>query len=233
MKQVKLFSALLSVSALQVGCANMSAQRPVQEVYNTASLQGVYPEGTAFVSNWGVPVGQGWTQKVASTPQQPMVKAAPMVTMVDTDGDGIADDKDKCPRTKAGISVNGYGCANTEKASVRLEVQFAPGSTNLTGSSSDEIKKIADFMKEFAGTQIEIDGHTDNTGSAELNRTLSQKRAETVMNELVKNHGIPAGRLTAKGFGPDQPVADNKTAAGRARNRRVVAEITAEVEKKK
>ena len=65
-----------------------------------------------------------------------------------------------------------------------------------------------------------IEGHTDNTGKAELNLALSEKRAQSIRDEIVKR-GIDSGRMETKGFGPSKPIADNKTAAGRTQNRRV------------
>lgn len=67
---------------------------------------------------------------------------------------------------------------------------------------------------------MEVAGHTDNRGTAQLNRDLSQRRAESVMRYLVSK-GANAANLSARGYGPDSPVADNKTSAGRAENRRV------------
>ena len=68
--------------------------------------------------------------------------------------------------------------------------------------------------------KVEVDGHTDNTGSASVNARLSKQRAEAVRQYLIE-HGVPEDRLTAKGYGPSKPIASNKTAEGRAQNRRV------------
>jgi OOP family OmpA-OmpF porin len=72
--------------------------------------------------------------------------------------------------------------------------------------------------------RIEVQGHTDAVGSAPFNLKLSQARAESVREYLV-THGVPAEELSAKGYGKTQPIADNKTAAGRAQNRRVVMSV--------
>jgi outer membrane protein OmpA-like peptidoglycan-associated protein len=75
-------------------------------------------------------------------------------------------------------------------------------------------------LKEHTSVRLQIEGHTDNAGPAEQNRTLSQQRADAVRQYMI-DKGIDGSRLTAVGFGPDKPVADNKTPDGRAKNRRV------------
>ncbi|HRH91274.1 MAG TPA: OmpA family protein, partial [Agitococcus sp.] len=75
---------------------------------------------------------------------------------------------------------------------------------------------------------ITIEGHTDSSGNPAKNKTLSQERATAVMNMLIAEYGIPAARVTAIGYGSSKPVADNKTAEGKAKNRRVIAVLTAE-----
>jgi len=225
----------LSLLAL-AGCS--TTDRKIQEVYNSAPEFGVYPAGTEFVSNWGVPVGRGFAKTAATAKANPAVSTAPATTaavaaVVDTDGDGVSDDKDKCNSTAAKVAVNAYGCALTEKASIRLQVQFAPGSTNLDKASTAEVEKLAQFLTEFPQTKVEIAGHTDKTGSAAVNRALSTKRASAVVTALTSKYGIPQERLVAKGYGPDQPVAANTSAEGRSQNRRVVAEVTAVTEVKK
>lgn len=146
--------SLVSAIALMtlVGCSTTT--RNVQEVFNTAPLFNTYPAGTEFVSNWGVPVGRGMTAKVAapalsSTPAAAQPAAVAAAPATDTDGDGVADSKDKCANTTANTVVNAYGCAKTEKASIRLQVQFAPGSTTLDASSQAEVKKLGEFLAEF------------------------------------------------------------------------------------
>ena len=78
--------------------------------------------------------------------------------------------------------------------------------------------------RDNPATRLEIQGHTDNTGSLVLNNRLSQSRADLVVEYLTKN-GIDRGRLIAKGYGPSLPVADNTTNEGRAQNRRVVMKV--------
>jgi len=79
---------------------------------------------------------------------------------------------------------------------------------------------MAESLREWPEVKLEISGHTDNMGKADYNRDLSRQRAETVRMYMI-NKGVAEDRLTAVGYGPDKPIADNKTANGRAQNRRV------------
>ncbi len=169
-------------------------------------------------------------EEEASTTQAPA--AVTTVAKKDTDGDGVVDEDDKCPQTAAGVAVNAFGCAQTEKASVKLNIEFATGKSVVDAKYDSEIQMLAEFMKKFPQTHIEIAGHSDNVGKAAANTALSQKRADAVKAALVKA-GVSADRLAAKGYGPTQPIADNKTKEGQALNRRVMAEISVTTEKKK
>lgn len=88
------------------------------------------------------------------------------------------------------------------------------------------MKQIAKVVTEAPGFHVQVDGHTDNVGNAEANKKLSQARAEAVVKYLVEKKGVDAKRLSAKGWGDTQPIADNKTAKGRGQNRRVDFTVT-------
>ena len=90
----------------------------------------------------------------------------------------------------------------------------------LQQRSASELQKIVRFLNENPGIRVQISGHTDNSGAADYNRQLSEKRALSVYNYLVKS-GVDKKRLTTKGFGPDKPVASNDTDEGRQQNRRI------------
>jgi outer membrane protein OmpA-like peptidoglycan-associated protein len=105
-------------------------------------------------------------------------------------------------------------------------ILFATGKSDLNASSKAALNKFANSLKETPETDVTIYGHTDNTGSKEVNVQLSKNRAAAVASFLNSN-GIPTDRMTTEGKAFDEPVADNATAEGRAKNRRVEIYITA------
>ncbi|MCC6559321.1 MAG: OmpA family protein [Polyangiaceae bacterium] len=146
----------------------------------------------------------------------------------DRDGDTIRDDQDACPdeKGKPDPDPKKNGCPVavrvTEKEIVILQqVQFDTAKATIKKVSDPLLDEVAGVLKEHPEiTKIEVQGHTDNRGPARLNEKLSQDRADAVMAALVKR-GVDQGRLTAKGYGPNVPIADNKTDEGRQKNRRV------------
>jgi OOP family OmpA-OmpF porin len=112
-----------------------------------------------------------------------------------------------------------------EKVTITLNVQFDTNKAVIKEKYNDDIKKVADFMKEFPDTTAEIGGHTDNIASAAYNQKLSEKRANSVRQYLIDKFGIDGSRLTAVGYGLTKPVAGNDTEEGRQQNRRVEAVI--------
>jgi OOP family OmpA-OmpF porin len=114
-----------------------------------------------------------------------------------------------------------------EKVTISLNVEFDTNKAIVKDEYSDEIKKVADFMKEFPDTTAEIGGHTDNVASAAYNQKLSEKRANSVRQYIIDKFGIDGSRLTAAGYGLTKPIADNGTEEGRQKNRRVEAVMEA------
>jgi outer membrane protein OmpA-like peptidoglycan-associated protein len=142
----------------------------------------------------------------------------------DADGDGVTDDKDRCPNTPAGVKVDAEGCQvlfePTRKVLILEGVNFETGKAQLTPESQTILDGVAASLVANDAIKVQVGGHTDNTGSAAVNKRLSKARAEAVRVYLISK-GVAAVRLTAVGFGPSKPIASNKTAAGRAQNRRV------------
>ncbi|PKV63609.1 OmpA family protein [Pontibacter ramchanderi] len=128
--------------------------------------------------------------------------------------------------------------ANVERVGEGIRVNFDSGilfavnSAELSATAKKDIAKLAETLKKYDGTNIIIEGHTDNTGSRELNQGLSERRAQSVAN-YARTLGVEASRMQAKGYAFDQPIADNTTAEGRQQNRRVEVIIVANEELKK
>jgi|TARA_B100002003_G_scaffold250000_1_gene287859 outer membrane protein OmpA-like peptidoglycan-associated protein len=99
-------------------------------------------------------------------------------------------------------------------------ILFDVDRATLQPGSGEVLDTIASIMSAQPGLRLEVQGHTDSTGTAERNRTLSQERAAAVVS-VLQLYGVDASRLEARGFGPDQPIGDNSTENGRQRNRRV------------
>jgi outer membrane protein OmpA-like peptidoglycan-associated protein len=142
----------------------------------------------------------------------------------DTDGDKIADAKDICPATPNGQAVDENGCPilfQRGERSVTLQgVTFATGKATLTPESEAVLKDAAQQLAANPEIRVQVSGYTDNTGSRATNVRISKDRAAAVERFLEAN-GVSPAQVTSKGFGPDKPVASNKTAEGRAKNRRV------------
>ena len=142
----------------------------------------------------------------------------------DEDRDGVCDGVDKCPGTAAGRKVDAVGCEELfvpERGDLVLEgVTFENDSAQLKPESAATLDSVAASLLAWPEVRVEVEGHTDSTGSDAYNQKLSQKRAESVRDYLVAK-GVDASRLSAKGYGEAEPIADNKSEDGRARNRRV------------
>jgi OOP family OmpA-OmpF porin len=145
---------------------------------------------------------------------------------IDSDGDGVPDNLDKCPGTPKGVPVNDSGCpiAGVEVAGdewfVRGQVLFDTNRATIKPEAAEVLLGVANFLTKNQQYMVEIQGNTDSTGPLDWNMKLSTMRAEAVKSYLVTN-GVAAERLTTRGFGPNEPIAPNNTAEGRAKNRRV------------
>ena len=141
----------------------------------------------------------------------------------DRDGDGVADKDDKCPDVAGPASNN--GCPEvTDEVVKKLNdfartILFDTGKSSIKTESFATLASIKNVMNEYSHARFRIEGHTDSTGRLATNERLSKERAAAVKDYLI-SQGVEASRLESEGYGPSKPVADNKTAAGRAQNRR-------------
>lgn len=182
------------------------------------------------IASLGVTLGTGTKDKAVVAPA---VLAPVAIAPVDgdDDGDGVPNSRDKCPGTPRNVVVDANGCSKmlTETVTKELHVLFDTDKTVVKPAYHAEIEGVAKLLKEYPTATVEIQGHTDSTGSAKHNEKLSEARAAAVADILSKTYGIDASRITAKGYGAAMPVADNKTADGRKKNRRVMAVAAGEV----
>jgi len=161
----------------------------------------------------------------ANTAPNTQVDAAGCPVARDADRDGVIDANDRCANTPAAARVDANGCPlaalpEVNAALVLRNITFRAGTARLLPSASAELDRLATAIVATPGSRWEIAGHTDATGVAARNLRLSQDRAQSVVTYLLRR-GVAESALTAVGYGQTRPVAPNRTAAGRAQNRRV------------
>ncbi len=157
----------------------------------------------------------------------PLPPPPPPQKPVDSDGDGVPDSIDLCPGTPPGVRVDARGCPIEKTTPVVLKgVNFNFDSSKLTQQAHARLDNVVSALKASPNVHFRIDGYTDSIGTEKYNKGLSQRRVNSVKQYLIQ-HGISTDRIAGTmGHGEHDPVASNKTAAGRAQNRRV--ELTAE-----
>lgn len=207
-----------------------AAPEPMAEEQAPVEALAAAPVAAAVVDSDGDSVADD-ADKCAETPAGVQVDA--MGCPLDGDADGVADYLDKCPATAEGVVVDDTGCDKvlTEAVSKQLDINFDSGKAVVKDEYKAQIAEVATLLKQYPATKAEIQGHTDASGKKASNDKLSQARADAVKDVLVKEMGVDASRVSAKGYGSSKPVADNKTAEGRAKNRRVIAVISGEAKK--
>jgi outer membrane protein OmpA-like peptidoglycan-associated protein len=189
------------------------------------------PTEKGLVSNGGCPEldtdGDGVLDKEDKCPTEKGLASNAGCPELDADKDGVLDKVDECP-TVAGPASN-KGCPEVTKEVLKeLKVQaravfFVTGKAVLQtadkGQTDERLGAIKEILKNYPNAKFSIEGHTDNVGNAKANQKLSEARAKVVMKALITK-GVNPENLTYKGFGATKPVASNKTASGRAENRR-------------
>lgn len=158
-----------------------------------------------------------------------------MVCITDTDDDGVVDSRDRCANAPRELAIDANGCPilETQQMSQQLLVNFDVDKSDVKPEFNDEIAEFAWFMAAYANTNVVIERLKDSEGSENYNEALSERRVQAVMNHLVQNHGIAASRLSAAGYGEGRPVSGNQSAASKGRDRRIMAEVSVEVQEER
>jgi outer membrane protein OmpA-like peptidoglycan-associated protein len=174
--------------------------------------------------------GDGVADNVDDCPNEAGPAANKGCPWPDTDGDGVLDKDDKCPNEAGTVANNGcpeihptpevVNALNTYARSIL----FNSGKSTFKTETDKVLQAMVVIFKEYPQANFSIEGHTDSTGAKASNQLLSERRANAVMDYLVAN-GINAERLSAKGFGEDNPIDSNNTRDGRANNRRVEVKL--------
>jgi OmpA-OmpF porin, OOP family len=178
-------------------------------------------DDTLFDTLAQVGVAFGWgparpAPAAAEPPPPPPPPPAPE-KCVDSDGDGVCDEADKCPGTPAGTTVDQYGCPCAQE----LKVLFDFDSAELRPESITELERVVKFMNDVSIATVLVEGHTDSVGTEAYNQALSDRRAKSVFDYLT-SRGVDPARMKSIGHGELKPIAPNDTAEGRQLNRRVM-----------
>ncbi len=141
---------------------------------------------------------------------------------IDSDADGVPDGLDDCPHTLVGVDVDRNGCLDLSMFSkpMILNIQYVSGSFEIDFNTKEKLKQLARLLNFVKDIKLDIDGYTDNIGTAKANRDISLKRANRVRDYLVLQ-GVSSDRIKPFGKGETNFVASNDIAAGREKNRRV------------
>jgi outer membrane protein OmpA-like peptidoglycan-associated protein len=166
--------------------------------------------------------GDGINDELDKCPTVPGLARYQGCPIPDTDGDGVNDEMDKCPN-EVGVASN-YGCPDMSGVlgDAAKSFYFTTGTTKLVNAkiAKSKFDPVQNLLIKYPKLHLDIEGHTDNTGTDKINDPLSVKRAEAVKAAFIKK-GVAGDRLNTAGYGSKNPVGDNKTKAGRAENRRV------------
>jgi OOP family OmpA-OmpF porin len=156
-------------------------------------------------------------QEVFNGPKPPPTPAKAR-RIIDLDRDGIDDQFDRCPRTPLGAHVDDRGCW------VIVDTVFQTNRSQIRTDQEGALDQAILVLQANSGLRVRLDGHTDDTGAAEYNFNLAEKRARSVRAYIIA-HGIEADRLEVRSFGATRPIKANDTPAGRSQNRRVELSI--------
>jgi len=229
---VKRFSNAKSYNAVNIGAGYNFEVNDRLSFYSEAAI---YKDVDYGYIDQGLKLGLKYAfgdVKQAAVSIKPKVAVTAVVAKVlDSDNDGVSDNIDRCADTPATVKVDSMGCTlySEHAVEIKLNIAFANNSSIVEPALVDDIQRLADFMKEYTITSVEIEGHTSITGTADYNLMMSKKRAESVKSILVNKFNIDASRLTTKGYGQTQLLSADNTIAAHKLNRRVVAKVATSV----
>jgi OOP family OmpA-OmpF porin len=165
--------------------------------------------------------GDGVNDSIDKCPKTPMeAQVDTSGCPLDSDNDGVIDLDDACPNTPAGFKVDETGCPEM----MELHLTYKTNSADIDAASAPKVRDFGRFLQQNRGYKAHVIGHTDSVGSESYNMKLSEKRAVSVRSMLVEQ-GVDASRITTEGRGETDPKADNATAEGRQANRRIEVEL--------
>ncbi len=230
---VKNFTTGRSASAANIGVgAKFFATDDLELFVEANRYQGV----SKSFSDAGIKLGAsyyfGAAPAVAPTPApEPAPEPAPAPVIGDADKDGVTDDKDQCADTPITDKVDTVGCSifTETSVSISLNAQFDNDSAVVKPEYHADIEKLANFLKRFPNTDVEIGGHASNVGKPAYNLKLSQRRADAVAEVLVSQFGIDRSRVKSVGYGVTKPKVAGNSKAAHAANRRIEGVVTASV----
>lgn len=206
MKMIHLGLAAAVAASTMTGCATMGDKDKTVKGTTLGALG-----GAALGAAWGAARGD-W--KTGAAIGAGVGAVAGGVT-------GVVMDRQEESLRKAGIATQRDEAGNLVVSLTGDSLKFETDKAVISADGDAVLTKLADVIKKYPENRINISGHTDNTGKPSYNMTLSQKRSDAVKSALLV-HGVPARCvLSSTGYGEQHPVADNKTVAGRAANRRV------------
>lgn len=170
---------------------------------------------------WGLELSYRFGSK-----SKPIVPVA--VVIGDADNDGVNDDMDQCPDTPATHKVDSNGCTIYQDAEDKFEIEakFASNSATVKESSYSDIKDLAEYMNKHPNSEVVIAGHASNTGAADYNMALSERRAMAVADILINKYGVAPGKVSSKGYGITQPLIEGRSIEANQANRRIEAHVS-------
>jgi len=223
----KNFYLLTGVNNLDIGSSQISANLGAGYRYYLSERSAIYFEGKAnyqFSERYDEFTSQiGFVYFFGDNTNKKPSK----IVAIDSDKDGVFDHQDQCPNTPMVEKVNTLGCTIFADHFItkQLLVNFDHNKVIIKPQYNAEIANIADFLNKNKSLSLTIEGHTSSLGADLYNKTLSQQRAQAIVNFLIKEHNIDTARLSAVGYGEEQLKNTENTNTAHAENRRIEAKL--------